>query len=53
MEEPNVGQEARGSHDREMNFTILCNFCYFKSEDFISLILGIFKTYPSRIRMLL
>ena len=41
----NVGQEARGSHDREMIFNILCNFRYFSSSDFISLILGVFMTF--------
>ena len=45
MEEPDVGQEIRGSHDREMIFNLLCNFRYFRSYDFISLILGVFMTF--------
>ena len=40
-----VEQEVRGSHDREMISNILCNFCYFRSYNFISSILGIFKTF--------
>ncbi len=32
-------------HDCEMIFNILCNFHYFKSYDFISLILGVFMTF--------
>jgi hypothetical protein len=40
-----VGQEARGSHNHEMIFNILCNFHYFRSYNFISLILGVFKTF--------
>ena len=43
MEELDVGQEATGSHDREMIFNILCNFHYFRSYDFISLILGVLR----------
>ena len=40
-----VGQEATGSHNREMIFNIFYNFLYFRSYDFISLILGIFMTF--------
>ena len=40
-----VGQEARGSHNCEMIFNILCSFRYFRSYDFISLILGVFMTF--------
>ena len=40
-----VGQKARGSHDCEMIFNILCSFHYFRSYDFISLILGVFMTF--------
>ena len=43
VEELDVGQEATGSHDREMIFNILCNFHYFRSYDFISLILGVLR----------
>ena len=45
VEEPDVGQEARGSHDCEMIFNILCSFRYFRSYDFIFLILGVFMTF--------
>jgi hypothetical protein len=45
MEELDVGQEARGSHDREMIFNILCDFRYFRSYDFISLIFSVFMTF--------
>ena len=43
MEELNVGQEAKGAHNREMIFNILCEFRYFRSYDFISLILGVLR----------
>ena len=42
---PYVGQEVRGSYDYEMIFNILCNFHYFRSYDFISLILCVFMTF--------
>jgi hypothetical protein len=45
VKEPDVGQEARGSHDCEMIFNILCSSRYFGSYDFISLILGVFMTF--------
>ena len=61
MERIFIRQEARGSHDREMIFTILCNFryfrsyvlCnfrYFRSYDCISLILGIFKIFLVKLK---
>ncbi len=49
VEEPGEGQEARGSHDHEMIFNVLCNFCYFRSYGFISLILGVFKTFQVKL----
>ena len=51
MEEPSEGQEVRGSHDHEMIFNILCNFRYFRSYGFISLILGVFMTFQVKLEL--
>ena len=49
MEELGKGQEARGSHDHELIFNVLCNFRYFRSYGFISLILGVFMTFQVKL----
>ena len=50
VEEPDVGQEAKGSHNCEMIFNILFNFRYFRNYDFISLILGVFMNFLVKLK---
>ena len=45
MEGSDVGQDMRFNFYCLLSFEILCNFRYFSIEDFIFLILGVFKDF--------